>query len=86
MTINYSKTFMKLFDKSPQHIRKAIVERIKCFEANPYDPILNNHALKGEFLGRRSINITGDWRAIYENKPNDEAFFILFGTHSELYG
>ena len=86
MTINYSKTFMKLFDKSPQHIRKAIVERIKCFEANPYDPILNNHALKGEFSGRRSINITGDWRAIYENIDDETVYFMYLATHSSLYG
>ena len=86
MTINYSKAFMKLFDKSPKHIQEALVERMKCFEANPYDPILNNHRLTGKYQGRRSINITGDWRAIYENKPDDEAFFVLIGTHSSLYG
>lgn len=33
----------------------------------------------------RSINITGDYRAIYEVKDGI-AYFISVGTHHELYG
>jgi mRNA-degrading endonuclease YafQ of YafQ-DinJ toxin-antitoxin module len=32
-----------------------------------------------------SINITGDWRAIYMPINNNEVLFIAFGTHSQLY-
>ena len=51
--------------------------------------ILNNHALTGKFQGRRSINITGDWRAIFSIRVNFESeseyYFELVGTHSQLY-
>lgn len=32
-----------------------------------------------------SINITGDWRAIYMPININEVLFIAFGTHSQLY-
>ena len=33
----------------------------------------------------RSINISGDWRAVFEQN-NDEVYFVTLGTHSQLYG
>lgn len=43
--------------------------------------------LKGSYLGFRSINITGDWRAIYseeKNKKGDKTvIFEVLGTHSQ---
>jgi addiction module RelE/StbE family toxin len=49
---------------------------------------LDNHPLKDPWNGCRSIDITGDYRAIYEelNKGDDViAYFITIGTHQELY-
>lgn len=58
--------------------------RIKLFVDNPYNQILNNHALIGQFKGCRSVNINGDWRAIYF-VDGDIITFYLLGTHSQLY-
>ena len=52
---------------------------------NPFHSLLNNHALSGKYSGYRSINIGGDLRAIYEPISLDIAFFIIMGTHPELY-
>ena len=52
---------------------------------NPYDSILHNHPLTGGYEGFRSINVTGDYRAIYV-MDGDVAVFIAIGTHSELFG
>jgi len=39
--------------------------------------------------GYRSINITGDWRALYtikgDGKGGEIAVFEILGTHSQLY-
>jgi len=45
---------------------------------------LNNHSLSGEWRGYRSIDITGDIRAVYriENEIN---LFVAIGSHNQLY-
>jgi len=47
-------------------------------------PLLNNHPLDGIWIGCRSINITGDFRAVYEELGNDNFEFVAIGTHSEF--
>ncbi len=53
---------------------------------DPYHALLRNHALLGQFDGYRSISVSGDLRAIYTLVAKDTAYFVAFGTHSELYG
>lgn len=66
-------------------MQDACDERILLFLGNPFHPLLNNHALGGEYAGCRSINITGDCRAIYFVRNNNIYVFIAIGSHSELY-
>ena len=47
--------------------------------------MLNNHPLRGEHRGYRSINVGGDLRVIYEEIDHSTAQFILIDTHSNLY-
>ena len=47
--------------------------------------ILNNHSLHGSKKSYRSINITGDYRLIYELYDIDTARLIDIDTHSNLY-
>ncbi len=53
--------------------------------SDPFHPLLNNHPLAGRWTGYRSINITGDYRAIYELIEEDLAYFVTIDTHSNLY-
>jgi len=48
-------------------------------------PLLNNHDVSKVYTGCRSINITGDYRAIFQDE-GEIVIFITIGTHSELYG
>lgn len=63
--IKLSKQFAKQFDRAPIKIQQAIRQRLKLFLQNPNSVQLHNHALTGVYKGYRSINITGDWRAIF---------------------
>ncbi len=89
MLVRFSKSFSKQYDKADEKIKSAFDKRLKLFLENPFSQLLNNHPLAGNFIGYRSINITGDWRALYcEYKTDDEGFLIVFyflGTHSQLY-
>mgnify|MGYP001562235093 FL=1 len=84
MQYSSSKKFDKRFAKLTQKIREQFIESVKIFQQNPFDPKLNNHSVHYPYDGCRSINITGDVRAIYEPKGY-LAFFIRIGSHSELY-
>lgn len=89
MTIQYDPDFLNKLKSVNVRIRKSFKERIEIFKRDPFNPELNNHKLPEEYEGLRSINITNDHRAIYEQvqvKDETIAYFSLLGTHEELYG
>ncbi len=83
MLIKFSKKFEKHRAKTPKKIRQAFDNRLEMFIADRYNPTLRNHALTGKYAGHFSINITGDWRAIY--RENEKIIFVAMGTHAQLY-
>lgn len=86
MDIKFTKRFRKQLKKAPVKVQQALEERLDIFLDDTSHPLLNNHALHGEYSGLRSINITGDWRALFKEVDGGEIyFFVLFGTHSNLY-
>lgn len=85
MKISFSKDFIKQAEKLSPKLRLQLYEHITLFCNNPLNPKLRNHALKGKYSAYRSINITGDYRALYLQRE-DEAIFDKIGTHSQLYG
>lgn len=85
MKIIFHRNFEKKYQKLPENIKLKIKEKNIIFANDPFDPILNNHALNGKFLGYRSINISGNIRAIYKLVTIDVALFTNIGTHSDLY-
>lgn len=82
----------KLIDKLKKQdvrIQKSFKKAIDLFSKNPTNLELNNHELHREWEGFRSINITNDWRAIYQEVQEGEdepfAYFTTLGTHAQLY-
>lgn len=87
--IDYSKGFDKQLKKAPLEIIIAFRKKLTLFLENPFHPQLNNHSLTGKLKGYRSINVTGDWRAIYSEQggsgSDSVVIFEMLGTHSQLY-
>jgi addiction module RelE/StbE family toxin len=83
--LTFHKKFKKHIAKLTPKQRRQIEERLLLFISTPFAHDLNNHALGEVSRGYRSINITGDMRAIYEPISKNEVFFVEIGTHSELY-
>ncbi len=79
------RLFLKQFKKVPKPIRLKFIERKNLFLNNKFNPALNNHSVDTAFPGCRSINITGDYRAIFKEE-GEHITFVKIGTHSELYG
>jgi len=82
--IGYKIRFQKDFKKLPPKIRSRFYDRLSLFLQNKSDPVLNNHSVEKAFPGCRSINVTGDYRAIFKEESNT-VIFITIGSHSNLY-
>lgn len=88
MKIVYDPAFLEKLKKVDIRIRKNTKERLILFSKNPHDPQLDNHPLREQYLGYRSIDITADYRAIYKERYVEGkiiAQFVMLGTHQELY-
>lgn len=85
MRILLHRRFKKRYEKLSASERRRFRNRRDLFLRDPFHPLLNNHALQGEYAGCRSINIDGDLRVIYTEVATDTAHFIALGTHAELY-
>ena len=85
MRIFYKKRFDKNFKKLPIKIKEQFYQRLEVFINDKFDKVLNNHSVDRVFPGCHSINVTGDFRAIY-SEEEDSVTFVTIGTHSELYG
>jgi len=86
MIITSVKEFDKNFSKLPKKIQGKFYWRMEVFKKDISDKSLNNHKLSGEYEGCNSINITGNYRAIYTVSNKEVYIFITIGTHPELYG
>lgn len=85
MSISYTSGFIKQSRHLAPEIRQQLKHSIELFSENPLHPSLRNHPLKGKYKSHRSIDVTGDVRALYIQK-GDEATFVAVGTHNQLYG
>lgn len=85
MVINFHRTFQKELKKLAPKLQDRIYERIRLFALSPYDELLHNHPLKGKYKGYRSINISGDFRAVYKILDWETVVFVRIGTHGQLY-
>lgn len=85
MEIELHRLFLKQYKKLPSTIRAQFVERKNLFTQEPLHPLLHNHSVDSVFPACRSINVTGDYRAVFRQR-DEQVLFLQIGTHSELYG
>lgn len=85
MKIRFHRKFEKQYKKTKKREQTRAKERLALFLKDEYNLILNNHPLRGKYKGYRSINITGNLRAVYRQKQPNEKLFVAIDTHSNLY-
>lgn len=85
MKIVLHKNFKKQYAKLRPEEKAKFKDRRNLFLIAPFNPLLHNHPVDKAYPGWRSINITGDLRALYEKKAGDLIVFMKIGTHSQLY-
>lgn len=85
MKILYHQNFGRGYKKLPAKVKEQFKKRLKLFAEDPFHPLLGNHVLHGQWSDYRSINITGDFRAIYKQLDSHTTEFVLIDTHGNLY-
>jgi mRNA-degrading endonuclease RelE of RelBE toxin-antitoxin system len=79
MKVILRNKFKKKFKKLPEKVQNHFDERLLIFLENKFDQVLNNHSVEKVFPNCQSINVTGDYRAIYE-ECEDVAIFLTIDT------
>ncbi len=85
MKIVFHKNFDKQYSKLRVSEKEQFKEKRDIFLKEEFNPILHNHSLKGKYKGYRSINISGDLRAVYKYLKQDTIIFVAIDSHSNLY-
>lgn len=86
MIIRYHPTFRKQYMKLPAKIQKQFDSRVLLLISNPANRALHIHPLKGKYIGYWSMNVSGDFRALFRRTGDEIIIFGLIGSHSDLYG
>ncbi len=84
MEIRFHKNFKKRFQKIPVKTQEQFYQRLDVFLLDKFNKTLNNHSVEKAYPNCRSINVSGDYRAIFHDQA-DVVVFITIGTHSDLY-
>lgn len=84
MRVIFKKQFEKRFKKLSPKLKEQFYERLELLLRDKFNRTLNNHSVGFAYPDCRSINITGDCRAIFQ-ETEDAIVFVLVGTHPELY-
>ena len=85
--IEFSSKFNKERNAASLDIKIAFREAYEIFQEDPDNEVLRNHPLDKEgkkFFGFWSIDVTGNWRAIYRKEEN-KIIFVALDTHGRLY-
>ncbi len=88
MRVFFDPKFYRQYKKVNVRIQNSVDACIRIFRKNSMDTQLNNHLLRDKYAGYRSIDITADYRALYEEVTIGKetvAYFVTLGTHSQLY-
>ncbi len=85
--VQFNKNFRRQYKKLPKKVQDQATSRIAAWQRDPDHAKFRDHHLKGDYAGYRSINITGDVRALYYRREDGiVVIFAFIGTHSQLYG
>jgi len=85
MQVRYGRNFRKMYRKLPAPLKQKFGERLDLLLEYGEHPLLNIHFLAGDWRGYKSMNVTGDIRAVFEVVSDAEIAFEAIGSHSQLY-
>jgi len=85
MKVAFHRKFRKQYNNLPKKIQRQFDERLALFLEGEDNALLNVHRLSGAQAHLASMNVTGDYRALFEVSKSNRIVFVKIGTHSKLY-
>jgi addiction module RelE/StbE family toxin len=85
MELHYSSSFKKQYKKLPVKIREQFKTRLIPFVQDQNSPRFRIRKLNGAYEDLWSMNIAGDFRAVFDKINENMILFEAIGTHGELY-
>ena len=93
MTLVFGSSFKRAFKnniKRRPELKPKIEEKLRLLAADPYNPILRTHKLKGKLAGAQACSVEYDCRIVFSFETNQktqklEILLIDIGTHDEVY-
>jgi len=79
--VEVTSRFQQSFDKLPPDLRHLTVRRVAVFAANPFDPRLRTHKLKGKLKDFWSFSVTEAYRVLVTFPQSGVALLHDVGTH-----
>jgi mRNA-degrading endonuclease RelE of RelBE toxin-antitoxin system len=74
MEVKFHTTVKKKLKKLSSKLQNRFYERLELFMTDKFSKALNNHSVDHAYPNCRSINVNGDYRAIFE----DHGELIIF--------
>ena len=84
MRVRASSRFLRSAKKLREPEAVMLRAVLRRFAADPRDPLLRTHKLKGELAGYWSFSVDEDLRVIFR-WDGDVAFLVNLGSHDAVY-
>ncbi|MEO6058690.1 MAG: type II toxin-antitoxin system YafQ family toxin [Candidatus Limnocylindria bacterium] len=84
MRFSASSRFLRKAKKLKEPQASMLRAALRRFAAEPQDPLLHTHKLKGELEGYWAFSVDDDLRVLFRWE-GDEAFLVSLGSHDEVY-
>lgn len=84
MKLSASSRFVRRANKLRDPQAGMLQAALRRFAADPMDPLLRTHKLRGELAEYWAFSVDDDLRVLFR-WDGDEAFLINLGSHDEVY-
>lgn len=84
MRISASSAFLRRARKLEAPRDELLRAALRRFGANPQDPLLRTHKLKGDLADYWAFSVDDDLRVLFRWDGQD-CFLVGLGTHDEVY-
>lgn len=84
MRVIASSSFLRRARKLRAPRSELLRGALRRFEADPRDPLLRTHKLKGDVAAYWAFSVEDDLRVLFRWE-GDVCFLVSLGTHDEIY-
>lgn len=82
LQILYKPSFVRQYKKLSEELQEDAKNAMERFKANPHDPALRIHKLKGRLKSYQSFSVNYRFRIVFEWVSKKQVRFLMIGDHT----